>query len=132
MARILATCIELRTGSSLRELGQRRWRHHQREVGAITLGVVYFLIRAGEWVVLANPAGNASGVHGHAMEIINQSIFYSLLLTGLIVVLLPLRDLWRLVHIPHRQVRNARERSDARVARVARVAIGAARRQPKQ
>jgi hypothetical protein len=82
-----------------------RFRSAARLVaGAITLGVVYFLMRAGDWVVLANPDASASGANGHAMEIINQSIFYSLLLAGLIVVLLFLRDLWRLVRAPHGQV----------------------------
>lgn len=66
-------------------------------IGAITLVIVYFLVRAREWIVLANPAGNGLDDHRHAMEIINQSIFYSLLLAGLIVILLLLRDLWRLV-----------------------------------
>jgi len=67
-------------------------------MSAITIVVVYFLVRAHEWVVLATPAGNASGDYRRAMEIINQSIYWSLLLTGLIAILLLLRDFWRLVH----------------------------------
>jgi len=66
-------------------------------MGAITLVVVYFLVRAQEWVLLTNPAADASGVHRHAMEIVNQAVFYSLLLAGLIVILLLVRDLWSLI-----------------------------------
>jgi hypothetical protein len=69
-------------------------------MSAITLGVVYFLVRAGEWVVLASPNGNAPGNYPHALEIINQSVFYSLLFVGLIGIVSFLREFWRLVRPP--------------------------------
>jgi len=65
--------------------------------GAITLVVVYFLVKAREWVELANPAGSVSAGHQHAMEMVNQTIRYSLLAAGAIVIALLLRDLWKLV-----------------------------------
>jgi len=78
-----------------------RFRYAARVgTGAITLIVVYFLVRAHEWIILASPAGTASGNHSHAMEIINQWIFYSLLLTALIAILLLLRNFWRLFRVP--------------------------------
>jgi hypothetical protein len=73
-------------------------------MGAMTLVVVYFLVRAREWVVLASPAVNASGAYRHAMEIVNQCVFYSLLLTGLVAILLLMRDFWRLVRARHGHV----------------------------
>ena len=73
-------------------------------MSAMVLVGVCFLVRAREWVILASPAGSASGDYRHAMEIINHSIYWSLLLTGLIAILLLLRDFWRLVRAPHRQV----------------------------
>jgi len=51
-------------------------------IGAITLVVVYFLV---------------SGDHQRTMEIVNQTIFCSLLGAGVIVIALLLRDVWRLV-----------------------------------
>jgi hypothetical protein len=69
-------------------------------IGVITLVVVYFLVKAREWVVLASPAGNVSGDYRHAMEIVNQTISYSLLAAGVIVIVLLLRDVWRLVRRP--------------------------------
>jgi hypothetical protein len=60
-------------------------------MGAITLVVVYFLGRAREWTVLQN--ANGGGEYRHTMEIVNQCVFYSLLIAGLIVVVLLSRDL---------------------------------------
>jgi hypothetical protein len=68
-------------------------------MSSITLVVVYFLVRAREWVVLANPNGNALGNYPHALEIINQTIFYSLLFVGLIGIVQILRESWRLAKI---------------------------------
>lgn len=65
--------------------------------GAITLVVVYFLVKAREWVVLANPSGSIGHDYQHAMGIVNQTIFFSLLGAGAIVIALLLRDVWRLV-----------------------------------
>jgi hypothetical protein len=69
--------------------------------GAVTLVVVYFLVRAREWVVLANPSGSVGHDYGHAMGIVNQTIFFSLLGAGAIVIALLLRDVWRLVRAEH-------------------------------
>jgi len=65
--------------------------------GAITLVVVYFLVKAREWVVLANPSGSAGHDYQHAMGVVNQTIFFSLVGAGVIVIALLLRDVWRLV-----------------------------------
>jgi hypothetical protein len=70
-------------------------------IGAITLVVIYFLVKAREWVVLTNPAGNVSGDYRHAMEVVNRTVFYSLLGAGAIVMALLLRDVWRLVRVEH-------------------------------
>lgn len=68
-------------------------------MSSITLMVVYFLIRAREWVVLANPHGSVPGSYPRALEIINQTVFYSLLFIGLIGIVQILRESWRLVRI---------------------------------
>jgi hypothetical protein len=70
-------------------------------IGVITLMVVYFLVKAREWVVLANPSGTVESDYLRAMEIVNQTIFYSLLVAGVIVIVLLLRDVWRLVRAEH-------------------------------
>jgi hypothetical protein len=72
-------------------------------MSAAVLVGVYFLLKAQEWVVLASPAANASGNHRHAMEIINKSVYWSVLLAGLIATVLLLVDFWRLVRPPQRQ-----------------------------
>ncbi len=69
--------------------------------GAITLMVVYFLVKAREWVVPANPSGSVAHDYRHAMEIVNQTILYSLLMAGVIVIVLMLRDVWQLVRAEH-------------------------------
>src|SRR6266404_2203879 len=75
-----------------------RFRSAMRSgIGAITLVVMYFLVKAREWVVLASPAASAAGNYRHAMGIVNQTILYSLLIAGAIVIALLLRDLWKLV-----------------------------------
>jgi hypothetical protein len=61
--------------------------------------VVYFLIGAREWVVLANPHGSVPGSYPRALEIINQTVFYSLLFVGLIGIVQILHESWRLVRI---------------------------------
>jgi hypothetical protein len=79
-----------------------RFRYAARVgMGVVTLGIVYVLVRAGEWIILATPAGNASGDYRLAMEVVNQCMFYSLLLTALIAILLLLRNFWRLFRAPH-------------------------------
>lgn len=70
-------------------------------IDVVTVMVVYFLAKAREWVVLASPAGNVSSNYRHAMEIVNQTIFYSLLGAGVMVIVLLLRDVWRLVRAEH-------------------------------
>ena len=47
--------------------------------------------------MLANPSGSAGHDYQHAMGIVNQTIFFSLLGAGVIVIALLLRDVWRLV-----------------------------------
>jgi hypothetical protein len=72
-------------------------------MGALTLVVVYFLARAREWV-LQNAGANGGVEYRHTMETVNQSVFYSLLLAGLIVVVLLSRDLWQLIRPANGQV----------------------------
>jgi hypothetical protein len=66
-------------------------------IGATSLVVVYLLVKAREWVVPVNPTEHVSGGYQHAMEIANRTILYSLLITGLILIVMLSRDLWQLV-----------------------------------
>ena len=47
------------------------------------LAVVYALIRAGSWVIGAASAGDAAGGYAHAAQIVNQWIYYGLLVTAI-------------------------------------------------
>jgi hypothetical protein len=47
------------------------------------LVVVYFLIRAGSWVVAGGPAAEHASEYTRTVEIVNQSIYYGLLIAGL-------------------------------------------------
>jgi hypothetical protein len=60
-------------------------------MNAASLAIVYFLLRAGVWIEL-KPNGTLNG-HQHGMAIVNQSIFYSLLIAGLILVWMLFLDL---------------------------------------
>lgn len=70
--------------------------------GAALVGIGY-LLRAREWVVLANTAANIPDDSRHALEIINHYILYTLVVMGLVVIWLIVRNLWRLVRSPHGQ-----------------------------
>ncbi|HKW62182.1 MAG TPA: hypothetical protein VJN89_06525 [Candidatus Acidoferrum sp.] len=47
------------------------------------LAVVYFLIRAGSWVMAADSAGGGASGYGHAAQIVNGWIYYGLLATAI-------------------------------------------------
>jgi hypothetical protein len=55
-------------------------------MNAASLAIVYFLLRARVWVTLNDPDATAANNHQHGIAIINQSIFYSLLIAVLILV----------------------------------------------
>ena len=61
------------------------------------LAVVYFLIRAGSWVTAADSvAGGASG-YAHAAQIVNQWIYYGLLVTAIFSVVMLIVRVMRLM-----------------------------------
>jgi len=47
------------------------------------LAVVYFLIRAGSWVIAADSTAGSAGSYAHAAQIVNQWIYYGLLVTAI-------------------------------------------------
>lgn len=53
-------------------------------VHAAGLVVVSFLLQAGRWVVAGGPAAEHAGNYGRTVEIVNQSIYYGLLLAAFV------------------------------------------------
>ncbi len=70
-------------------------------MNAASLAIVYFLLRARVWVTLNDSDATAANSHQHSIAIINQSIFYSLLIAVLILVGFLVADVRRLLR--HRQ-----------------------------
>ena len=67
-------------------------------MNAGSLAIVYFLLRARIWVTLnVSDATAAVNNHQHSVAIINQSIFYSLLIAVLILVGFLIVDVRRLL-----------------------------------
>ena len=66
-------------------------------MNAASLAIVYFLLRARVWVTLNDPDATAANNHQHGIAIINQSIFYSLLIAVLILVGFLVVDVRRLL-----------------------------------
>lgn len=66
-------------------------------MNAASLAIVYFLLRARGWVTLNDPDSTAVNNHEHGIAIINQSIFYSLLIAVLILVGFLVVDVRRLL-----------------------------------
>ena len=67
-------------------------------MNATCLAIVYFLIQARVWVTLRVPDGTVN-VHERSIAIVNQSVFYGLLLAALILVGLLVVDLRRLLRL---------------------------------
>lgn len=73
-------------------------------IGVATLVICCFLLKAGNWIVPGDAAGNlASGYHG-AVGIINQCFFYGLIAAVIISAVQLLRDLRRLARGSHNRV----------------------------
>lgn len=53
---------------------------------AASVFVLYFVLRAGPWVTLADSSGSTTAGHSRAVEIVNQCIFYWLLIAAAISV----------------------------------------------
>jgi hypothetical protein len=66
-------------------------------MNAGSLAIVYFLLRARVWVTLNVSDPTAANNHQHGIAIINQSIFYSLLIAVLILVGFLIVDVRRLL-----------------------------------
>jgi hypothetical protein len=61
-------------------------------IQAASLAVLCFLLKAGSWVIVADSAGSHSAGYSRAAELVNQSVFYGLLIAAAIsVVQLALR-----------------------------------------
>jgi hypothetical protein len=66
-------------------------------MNAGSLAIVYFLLRARVWVTLNDPDATVVNNHQHGIAIINQSIFYSLLIAVLILAGFLIVDVRRLL-----------------------------------
>lgn len=64
------------------------------------LAVVYFLVRAGSWVVAEDSAGGGAGGYGHAAQIVNQWIYYGLLVTAIFSAVMLIVRVTRLIRPP--------------------------------
>jgi hypothetical protein len=65
------------------------------------LAVLYFLIKGGSWVVAR---GSAAGEYTHTAEIVNQIIYYSLLMTGMLSAVMLVVRIARLIRGPRGRV----------------------------
>ncbi len=61
------------------------------------LAVVYFLVRAGGWVTAADSAAGGSSGYTHAVQIVNQWIYYGLLVTAIFSAVMLIVRVTRLV-----------------------------------
>jgi hypothetical protein len=55
-------------------------------IQAASLAVLGFLLKAGSWVTVADSAGSHSAGYSRAAELVNQSVFYGLLIAAAISV----------------------------------------------
>jgi hypothetical protein len=65
------------------------------------LAVLYFLIKGGSWVVAS---GSAAGEYTHTAEIVNQIVYYSLLMTGILSAVMLVLRIARLIRRPRSRV----------------------------
>lgn len=63
----------------------------------VGLAIFLFLVKAGTWVVPATNAGSPAPNYQHTIAIVNQSIFYSLLIAVVVTGVLLLKDLYHLI-----------------------------------
>lgn len=66
------------------------------------LAVVYFLIRAGSWVTAADSGAGGTGGYAHAAQIVNQWIYYGLLVTAIFSAVMLIVRVTRLIRQPRR------------------------------
>jgi hypothetical protein len=71
-------------------------------MNAASLAIVYFLIRSRVWVTLTVPDGTVN-YHERPMAMLNQSIFYGLLIAALILIGMLIVDVRRLVRMQDRE-----------------------------
>src|SRR5215472_3327946 len=64
------------------------------------LVVVYFLIRAGSWVTPADSAASGADGYTHAAQIVNQWIYYGLLVTAIVSAVMLVVRVTRLIRKP--------------------------------
>lgn len=67
------------------------------------LAVVYFLIRAGSWVTAADSAAGGATGYTHAAQIVNQWIYYGLLVSAIFSAVMLVVRVVRLIHRQPRQ-----------------------------
>ena len=72
-------------------------------MNALSLAIVYLLIRAHVWVTLKTPEGTAVNDHQHSMTIVNQSILYALLIAALILIGMLIVDVRRLLRAANKE-----------------------------
>src|SRR5215467_13242272 len=64
------------------------------------LAIVYFLIRAGSWVIAADSAGGGTSSYANAAQIVNQWIYYGLLVTAILSTMMLVVRVTRLIRRP--------------------------------
>ncbi len=72
-------------------------------IQAAGLVVVYFLIRAGSWVAVADSGTSGAAGFARAAEIVNQSILYGLVVTAVFSAVMIVIRVTRLIRQPHAQ-----------------------------
>jgi hypothetical protein len=72
------------------------------------LAVVYFLIRAGSWVTAADSAADSASGYAHAAQIVNQWIYYALLVTAIFSAVTFIFKVARLLRQPRQDARSPR------------------------
>ena len=70
----------------------------QMGMNATCLAIVYFLIQARVWVTLRVPDGSVD-VHERSVAIVNQSVFYGLLIAAVILMGLLIVDVRRILRL---------------------------------
>jgi TRAP-type C4-dicarboxylate transport system permease small subunit len=64
------------------------------------LAIVYFLIRADSWVTAADSAAGGANGYAHAAQIVNQWIYYGLLVTAIFSTVMLIVRVTRIIRQP--------------------------------
>ena len=72
------------------------------------LAVVYFLIRAGSWVTAADSAAGGASGYAHAVQIVNQWIYYALVVTAIFSAVIFVFKIVRLLRQPRQDAGSPR------------------------